>query len=324
MPKRTNDFQELIAIIQRALAPKAAKTTESAMEPVPGLKKPREIDILIESNVGPYRIKVAVEATKRSRKLDNEGFGKILSKFEMAGSTNVNKVVIVTPSGFTEDVISRAKLLDVDLLTINEAKEADWSMLSPKMAFTVAPHVCSVTFDPTHPSEKEKGFAKVARILCDHGNDLGTVADHAAKLFWMGVVPQRPSIVLDMQEYAKKSEANECYFRFKQHLSHHFVRYQGTDHKVQAINVAVHSVHATGTLECVEYEMKTPTGEVRKVQHAVSVVGPKKLTFAFPNALKSDRVVVKIDSASAATAPKASSKPQTNRRGGRGKKRTPK
>jgi len=162
MPKRTNDFQELIAIIQRALAPKGARVTESAMGPVPGLKKPREIDILIESEVGPYRLKVAVEATNRARKLDNETFGKILSKFEMAGSTSVNKVVIVTPSGFTEDVIARAKLLDVDLLTINEAKEADWSKFSPKLAFTVAPHVCGVTFAP------KASFRKRAR-LCESG-----------------------------------------------------------------------------------------------------------------------------------------------------------
>jgi len=172
----------------------------------------------------------------------------------------------------------------------------------------------------------------VARIMCDHGNDLGTVADHAAKLFWMGIVPQRPSLVLDMQEQAKKSATHECYFGFKQHLDHHFVRYRGTDHRVHAMNVAVHSVHATGTLDCVEYEMKAPTGEVRKVQHAVGIVGPKKFTFAFPNALKSERVVVKIDSAlpksvhaaPVAGAAHAGSKRRTVRNQKHGKKTRPK
>ncbi len=67
MPKRTNDFQKLVRLIQQAFAPKGATVTESAMEPVPGFKNPREIDILVQTQVGPYRTRLL------SRQLIQEG-----------------------------------------------------------------------------------------------------------------------------------------------------------------------------------------------------------------------------------------------------------
>ena len=55
-------------MIERALAPRGAKITESAL--VPGIDEDdeREIDILIESALGPHIIKVAVEAKDEGRK----------------------------------------------------------------------------------------------------------------------------------------------------------------------------------------------------------------------------------------------------------------
>jgi len=70
MPPRTNEFQKLVKIINKHLAPADAKITESAMifDREAGIN--REVDILIETNVLNCNIKIGVECTTTSRKLD--------------------------------------------------------------------------------------------------------------------------------------------------------------------------------------------------------------------------------------------------------------
>ena len=131
MPKRTNDFQQLVLMIQQALVPEGAVVTESAMVDTTDGTTTREIDILIQSAVGPYTIRIAVEAKDESRKLDLIGFEAIIAKYLVDGGVNVNKVVVVAHNGFSESVRTRAKLLDVDLFTLSEAATADWTRLKP-------------------------------------------------------------------------------------------------------------------------------------------------------------------------------------------------
>jgi hypothetical protein len=42
VPGRTNEFQQLVGLIEKSLAPKAAKVTESAMLPIAGMSGPGE------------------------------------------------------------------------------------------------------------------------------------------------------------------------------------------------------------------------------------------------------------------------------------------
>jgi hypothetical protein len=81
MPQRTNEFQNLVSLIQKALAPKSAKVTDSAMVEVDGLGTLREVDVLIEGAFGPYTIKIAVEATDRGRKLTLQQFDSLVGKY---------------------------------------------------------------------------------------------------------------------------------------------------------------------------------------------------------------------------------------------------
>ncbi|MGD0516096.1 MAG: hypothetical protein ABSA26_01050 [Thermoguttaceae bacterium] len=127
MPQRTNPFQELVARIQRLMAPKGAIVTESASVGEDG----REIDILIETNEGPYRIK-AVEVKDEGRKMSIEKFESILGKYRVSGGVNgVYKIVVITHKGFSKKVFKRAKLHDIDLFTLKEALEFDWSKFLP-------------------------------------------------------------------------------------------------------------------------------------------------------------------------------------------------
>ena len=65
-----------------------------------GQTSQREIDVLIESGVGPYRIKIAVEAKDEARKMDSPHFEQLLAKYQSEGSIKVNKLVIITHHGF--------------------------------------------------------------------------------------------------------------------------------------------------------------------------------------------------------------------------------
>jgi hypothetical protein len=119
MPKRTNDFQKLVDIIQRLYAPKNATVTTSAMVTPSSGGTPREIDILVEFKTDLYPFKVAVEAKDHSRSIDATVVETYGGKYNSNGGIIVDKVIIVAHS-FTETAKQRANELGFRLHTINE------------------------------------------------------------------------------------------------------------------------------------------------------------------------------------------------------------
>ena len=133
MPRRTNDFQKLVTLVQKALAPKGAKVTESFLMELPGTGEAREIDVLIETSVGPYRIKIAVEAKDHYRKMDSTQFEAILGKYS-EGGVKVDKIVVVTSSGFYQPVIERARnwvLISSSSNKLKELNGTNWCLHVP-------------------------------------------------------------------------------------------------------------------------------------------------------------------------------------------------
>lgn len=122
MPKRTNAFQELVTLIQEALVPVGATVTPSALVPAKTSGNLREIDVLVESAVGPYSIKIAVEAKDEGRKLDATKIEAIIGKYRGSGGLQVNKTIVVARNGFTSEARTRAEDEDIDLLTLRPEK----------------------------------------------------------------------------------------------------------------------------------------------------------------------------------------------------------
>jgi hypothetical protein len=157
MPKRTNPFQELVSLIQTALSREGDRVTDSAMVKVHGLETEREIDILHEMPGATFTVKVAVEAKDEGRPIDLENFDSYLGKYRGEGRVAADKVVLVSRHGFTAGVIEKAKLVDVQLLTLDEAKDYDWANLGPEHAGLTRqsalhvhfkPHICQVRLFP--------------------------------------------------------------------------------------------------------------------------------------------------------------------------------
>jgi hypothetical protein len=82
MPKRTNEFQQLVAYIYSKISPIGATVTESAELP-DGSGAKREIDVLIEHKIADIEIKIAVECRDRSRYETLEWIDSLLIKWSL-------------------------------------------------------------------------------------------------------------------------------------------------------------------------------------------------------------------------------------------------
>src|SRR5687768_5853833 len=107
MPKRTNEFQQLVDIIQRLYAPVGAIVTASKMiEAIPG-EALREVDVFVEYQEEQTTRRIAVEARDLSRRLDVTQVECYIGKYNSPGGIAVDKVIIVAKS-FTKTALRRA------------------------------------------------------------------------------------------------------------------------------------------------------------------------------------------------------------------------
>jgi hypothetical protein len=189
MPQRTNDFQELVALVQKALRPEGAKVTESAMVPSNDGATMREIDVLVDTPVGPYCIQIAVEAKDERRKMDLTKFESILGKYLVDGGVSVQKVVVVTHHGFSETVVERAKLLEIDLYTLQEARTLDWTRFRPPVpCLESAVEILGLTYNDEVPQAFGGTVPTDSRIACECGRTYPKQRDYANYFFFTHVL----------------------------------------------------------------------------------------------------------------------------------------
>jgi len=205
MPPRTNEFQELVSLIRRSLAKGGDTIEDSAMVQVQGLETKREIDILHTTSDGFSTIKIAVEAKDEGRKLDLTTFEQLSAKYRGEGRVCVDKFIVVSRNGFTEGVIEKARLMDVPLLTLDEARDFDWSKVGPehhelrratKLQFRIAPHIKAIKVCPPLPTEIQEALIRQGRMRyanCpsehDHGSLLDWITDKTLRRPDQRVVP---------------------------------------------------------------------------------------------------------------------------------------
>ena len=189
MPRRTNSYQKLVALIQQALAPVDAKVTESAMATARGLDGFREVDVLVEAPLGPYQMKIAVEAKDHKRKLNVVDIETIAGKYRGAGRIVVDKVVLVARQGFSRSAFAKAELQGIELLTLKEAERVDWlGDVEPRFSSgIVRPALASVSIEPPLSAEIGNRPYTDGRIICHcpkcRGKDKGSPREYADRVF---------------------------------------------------------------------------------------------------------------------------------------------
>lgn len=185
MPKRTNEFQHLIAFIEREIASAGVTVTESAELEEYKDSSLREVDVLIETEVNGHPIKLAIECRDRSKPQDKEWIDGLIGKYR---DLKVSQVVAVSKSGFTQGALDKSAQVGIRTLTLKEAQDADWP------AEFVKPYVKFLAHQPTLKSatliykqnvqpELEEEQLRTAHIKTGDGDEDGTVAEVVHRLF---------------------------------------------------------------------------------------------------------------------------------------------
>jgi hypothetical protein len=149
MPKRTNEKQEVIALLRRLLARQGCSVTESKMlkDQVTGAE--REVDVVMECAEGDVTVTVSFEVLAHGRPADITWVEQQQKKHERLAT---NKLVLVSWSGFTGTAVEQAKrdpkllLVTPELVTGSDGNPSlraiyaeELGLSARKVVFTVLP-----------------------------------------------------------------------------------------------------------------------------------------------------------------------------------------
>jgi hypothetical protein len=123
MPRKTNDFQALIALLHRQLASPETSVSESGFITDPATGDLREVDVLIEQAVAGYPAKIAVECRDRSRAATVQWIDELIGKYQNTGI----KVVAESKRGFAKRAKIRAEKAGIEAVTATDAVARDWA-----------------------------------------------------------------------------------------------------------------------------------------------------------------------------------------------------
>lgn len=183
MPRRTNDFQTLVAILEHQLAPAGAVVTESKMVPdrATGLK--REVDIYIEYSVGHHPVTIGVECVDKSRPADIFWVQGMVLKHQELGTS---QLVLVSREGFTRAAREKAEQHGARAITLRQAESFNWQGLDPPLEVELVEIELSFPYETRldvlvatgTPAPEQGGTDLLEQVIKDaDGTPLGRVVD---------------------------------------------------------------------------------------------------------------------------------------------------
>ncbi len=287
MPKRTNEFQQLVALIERALAPRGARITESAELSAENETATREIDVLIEDSVGPYTLKIAVEAKDEQRKMDLTKFESIIGKYSPGSGVHVNQVVVISRNGFSKRVLERAAQENILLFTLKEAMLAPWAKIQQRIALSIPPHIAGMELVPSPPNTQSTSMVYSWRIVCKCcGRDHGSPRKLAHDVFL------NQEFQHSLRVAASKANSTVCtklVWTFGPNLR---LSDGTTTLPIEQLAVHVHCTYVRGLLAVKAYERGDKT-----IHHLSGDFAGTKIDFVLPEGLASHQIAVRIVSA---------------------------
>ncbi|MBD1833418.1 restriction endonuclease [Cyanobacteria bacterium FACHB-472] len=178
MPKRTNDFQTLIAFIEKELAPLGARVTESAEIAEAEDCSKREVDVLIEAEINGHPINIAIECRDHKTPQDVTWIDQLIGKYR---DLTIPFVVAVSKSGFTDSAIKKAERVGIRTLTLEEAQETDWSQekfIKPYIKFLSSRRdlkSATIEYKTNCQPQFGKEVLRHCQIVDNNGNVAGSV-----------------------------------------------------------------------------------------------------------------------------------------------------
>jgi hypothetical protein len=260
----------------------------------------REIDVLLETDAGIYRMKIAVEAKDHSRPIGIEVLEQISAKYRAGDGVQVNQVVIVCRNGFTRSAREFADRHNILLRTLCEAKSQDWKTLIPRGArttlrFRVPPHIHEVRFVPSIQA-KWKDVYQRGQVRCSCcRRDHGTVAHLIDCLIRKHVYPDT-SFQARFRS-AMRKHGGSALAKINASYDKRVIELDGHQHPFRSIEVDLHFMDATVPLQFRAYEHATPNGECQLIEHGEALVVGKRIQILIPGGAESKRLLVDISDA---------------------------
>lgn len=292
MPARTNEFQQLVHMIQMAFAPSGAKITESFLT-----DGGREIDVLIESEHGLYSLKIAVEAKDESRPLDVGVVETMIGRYHSPGGIPVNKVVLVARNGFTQTAKERAAAANppITLLTLDEAQQSDWTKFVPqRMVWRMPPHIHGVHLHPTVPCQNGRNPLVDGKFVSSgDGSDCGSPLQWANWLLHNQVLANAYAAAqLDAQA---KQHGGQVTMTLHCPMSQLRFDFNGRQHTVEELRLEIHYVSASGPVQWSSFNMSGAEGPDRIVDQMEARFGQQRMRILFPDGPKSQKIALRMD-----------------------------
>jgi len=181
MPKRTNDFQKLIANIYEQLSTPDELVVESALLKEPGSGVDREIDILLQKEIFGAIIRIAIECRGRNHKDDIQWIDSLIGKYR---DLPVDKIIAVSKSGFSKAAVEKAEINRIDTLTLEEALETNWPNEFKRLGIAKVirhdrPYRVQVITDET----VENSINTSTSLYTGQGQQIGTIQEVAKIIY---------------------------------------------------------------------------------------------------------------------------------------------
>jgi Restriction endonuclease len=182
VPRRTNLFQEVVAIIHRHMA-EDATVEESAMLEDRVTGEQREVDVVIRGRAAGHDVAVVVEAAGRGRPATVEWVEQMIGKH---ANLPTDKLVLVSQSGFTAQARTRAETAGAVVLAPSDLEEGDPALVVVNRLRSLWPKLVSLTperiglsvgrIGDEEPYEAPPSAASIP-VLLDDGREVGTLED---------------------------------------------------------------------------------------------------------------------------------------------------
>jgi hypothetical protein len=244
VPKRTNAFQELAAILHTKLGP-GWKVTESTLLTDRVTGEPREVDVVAKAKVATYELCISIECRDHKRPADVTWVESMAKKHEHLPTS---KLVLWSRSGFTKGAIAKAVALKIDTVSQASARTADWATLARQL---VGSRVKLVTpkFSPFIDVLGRDGkYIRLENVSnMSIVDELGNIAQTIPHL--LSFMAQNPDLGTTLLDHAPEG-ASDFYAEIKPPVPWYVVVHEGERLSVHRIGVGVSAFVEELQLDC--------------------------------------------------------------------------
>lgn len=126
MPKRSNEFQHLVALIEKAMRPHGAKVAESRELIDHVTNEKREVDVVIELVDGIHTMMIGVECKGGGEKPRRATVEWVEQMWGKHLTLPTDTLILVSKAGFSSSAKKKAAFWNIRTLSLSQAENSDW------------------------------------------------------------------------------------------------------------------------------------------------------------------------------------------------------